>query len=169
MYLTGILYCYIHVCIVLFAIEKMEDKMKWAKNYERVQEIARQLSWPPVTDLDPRVFIPEASLFEKRTIKCSKYFYFWLYELMRLVVLFPYHLQYLKSTLLKQPCDRLLAACADRQLLHEGQLTLIGNYNSYMNSCKIGNSYRFRSIIIILVGLIVYLMGYDNIENPNPI
>lgn len=44
----------------------MEDKMKWAKNYERVQEIARQLSWPPVTDLDPRVFIPEASLFEKK-------------------------------------------------------------------------------------------------------
>lgn len=65
MYITGILYCYVHVCIVLFAIEKMEDKMKWAKNYERVQEIARQLSWPPVTDLDPRVFIPEASLFEK--------------------------------------------------------------------------------------------------------
>lgn len=44
----------------------MEDKMKWAKNYERVQEIARQLSWPPVTDLDPRVFIPEASIFEKK-------------------------------------------------------------------------------------------------------
>lgn len=40
----------------------MEDKMKWAKNYERVQEITRQLSWPPVTDLDPRVFIPEASI-----------------------------------------------------------------------------------------------------------
>lgn len=49
--------------IVLLAVEKMEDKMKWAKNYERVQEIARQLSWPPVTDLDPRVFIPEASPF----------------------------------------------------------------------------------------------------------
>ena len=40
----------------------MEDKMKWAKNYERVQEITRQLSWPPVTDLDPRVYIPEASM-----------------------------------------------------------------------------------------------------------
>lgn len=85
------------------------------------------------------------------------------------MVLFPYHLQYLKSTLLKQPCDRLLAACADRQLLHEGQLTLIGNYNSYMNSCKIGNSYRFGSILIILVCLIVFLIGYDNIENRNPI
>ena len=36
--------------------------MKWAKNYERVQEITRQLSWPPVTDLDPRVYIPEASI-----------------------------------------------------------------------------------------------------------
>ncbi|XP_048740548.1 uncharacterized protein LOC125654600 isoform X4 [Ostrea edulis] len=73
------------------SLQKMEDKMKWAKNYERVQEIARQLSWPPVTDLDPRVFIPE----------------------------------YLRSTLSKQPCERLLAACVDRQLLREGQLALI--------------------------------------------
>ncbi|XP_062585090.1 uncharacterized protein LOC134246745 isoform X3 [Saccostrea cucullata] len=76
---------------VEMSLQKMEDKMQWAKNYERVQEIARQLSWPPVTDLDPRVFIPE----------------------------------YLKSTLLKQPCEHLLLTCPDRQLLLEGQLTLI--------------------------------------------
>ncbi|XP_061178833.1 uncharacterized protein LOC133187464 isoform X2 [Saccostrea echinata] len=76
---------------VEMSLQKMEDKMQWAKNYERVQEIACQLSWPPVTDFDPRVFIPE----------------------------------YLKPTLLKQPCDHLLLTCPDRQLLHEGQLTLI--------------------------------------------
>lgn len=84
--------------------------MKWAKNYERVQEIARQLSWPPVTDLDPRVFIPE----------------------------------YLKSTLIKQPCDRLLSACADRQLLHEGQLTLI-------ESTKMIDIYLFLFDDILLI------------------
>lgn len=95
---------------VEMSLQKMEDKMKWAKNYERVQEIARQLSWPPVTDLDPRVFIPE----------------------------------YLKSTLLKQPCDRLLAACADRQLLHEGQLTLI-------ESTKMIDMYLFLFDDILLI------------------
>lgn len=71
--------------------------------------------------------------------------------------LFPYFLQYLKSTLIKQPCDRLLAACADRQLLHEGQLTLIGSYNSYVNRSKIIKPYRRGSQV--LVGLIVYLCG----------
>ena len=39
----------------------MEDKMRWAKNYERLQEIQRQLMWPPVTDFDHRIFIPEVS------------------------------------------------------------------------------------------------------------
>lgn len=132
--------------------------MKWAKNYERVQEIARQLSWPPVTDLDPRVFIPEASPFFFRN-PCSKSYHFWLYELKHEthMFLFPYLLQYLKSTLIKQPCDRLLSACADRQLLHEGQLTLIGSYNSYVNRSKISKLYRCGSQF--LVGLVVYLYG----------
>ena len=40
----------------------MEDKMRWAKNYERLQEIQRQLVWPPVTDFDHRIFIPEVRL-----------------------------------------------------------------------------------------------------------
>lgn len=46
--------------------------------------------WPPVTDFDHRIFIPE----------------------------------YLKSTLLRQPCEKLLG-CPTRQLLHEGPLTLV--------------------------------------------
>lgn len=140
-----ILHCQVHVFIVLLVVEKMEDKMKWAKNYERVQEIARQLSWPPVTDLDPRVFIPEVSPSFFFLNPCSKSYDFWFYELMRRMFLFPYLLQYLKSTLIKQPCDRLLAACADRQLLHEGQLTLIGSYNSYVNRSKISKFYRCGS------------------------
>lgn len=76
---------------------------------------------------------------------CSKSYDFWFYELMRRMFLFPYLLQYLKSTLIKQPCDRLLSACADRQLLHEGQLTLIGSYNSYVNRSKISKFYRCGS------------------------
>lgn len=90
---------------------------------------------------------------------CSKSYHFWLYELKHEthMFLFPYLLQYLKSTLIKQPCDRLLSACADRQLLHEGQLTLIGSYNSYVNRSKISKLYRCGSQF--LVGLVVYLYG----------
>ncbi|CAD5112790.1 DgyrCDS2002 [Dimorphilus gyrociliatus] len=64
--------------------------MKWLKNFERVQEIQQQIIWQPVSELDPRAFIPE----------------------------------FLKATLHRQPCERLLAS-PKRQLLHEGPLTLL--------------------------------------------
>lgn len=41
------------------------------------------------------------------------------------------YLQYLKNALLKQPCERLLAN-PTRQLLHEGQLTLVGKLMLYL-------------------------------------
>ena len=74
------------------ALKNLETKMKWLKNFERVQEIQQQILWQPITELEPRAFIPE----------------------------------FLKSTLTKQPCERLLAS-PKRQLLHEGPLTLLGN------------------------------------------
>ncbi|XP_063436201.1 uncharacterized protein LOC134717621 isoform X3 [Mytilus trossulus] len=73
-----------------YSLQQMEDKMRLAKNYERLQDIQRQLVWPPVTDFDHRIFIPE----------------------------------YLKTTLLRQPCEKLLC-CPTRQLIHEGPLTLV--------------------------------------------
>ncbi|CAL1543578.1 unnamed protein product [Lymnaea stagnalis] len=72
------------------SLKQLEEKMKWIKNIERVQEIQRQIVWPTVTELDPRCVIPES----------------------------------LKLSLSKQPCERLLA-CPKRQLLHEGQITLV--------------------------------------------
>nr|CAH8845956.1 unnamed protein product [Trichobilharzia regenti] len=33
--------------------------MRWLKNFERLQEIQSQLIWPSVSELEPRVFIPE--------------------------------------------------------------------------------------------------------------
>jgi len=33
--------------------------MIWLKNFERVQEIQQQIQWQPVTELEPRAFIPE--------------------------------------------------------------------------------------------------------------
>ncbi|KAK7484305.1 hypothetical protein BaRGS_00024430 [Batillaria attramentaria] len=72
------------------SLQQLEEKMKWIKNVERVQEIQRQIIWPVASELDPRCVIPDC----------------------------------LKSTLSKQPCERLLT-CTKRQLLHEGPLTLI--------------------------------------------
>lgn len=40
--------------------------MKWAKNYERLQEIQEQLIWPSVSDIDPRAFIPEVNIIHPR-------------------------------------------------------------------------------------------------------
>jgi len=37
----------------------LEAKILWLKNYERVQEIQRQIVWRPITELEPRAFIPE--------------------------------------------------------------------------------------------------------------
>ncbi|KAH8877572.1 Pleckstrin homology domain-containing family G member 7 [Schistosoma japonicum] len=41
------------------SLKTLEDKMRWLKNFERLQEIQSQLIWPSVSELEPRVFIPE--------------------------------------------------------------------------------------------------------------
>ncbi|KAF7262284.1 hypothetical protein EG68_00447 [Paragonimus skrjabini miyazakii] len=41
------------------SLKSLEDKMMWLKNFERLQEIQSQLIWPSVSELEPRVFIPE--------------------------------------------------------------------------------------------------------------
>ncbi|ESO96228.1 hypothetical protein LOTGIDRAFT_174939 [Lottia gigantea] len=75
---------------VEMSLKNLEEKMKFVKNFERVQEIQRQISWPQVGELDPRSYIPEC----------------------------------LKGTISRQPCEKLLS-CPKRQLIYEGQLTLI--------------------------------------------
>ncbi|RWS31588.1 pleckstriny domain-containing family G member 7-like protein [Leptotrombidium deliense] len=41
------------------SLRELDDKMKWLKNFERLLEIQRNIVWPAVVDLDPKVFIPE--------------------------------------------------------------------------------------------------------------
>ncbi|XP_069192401.1 uncharacterized protein [Procambarus clarkii] len=41
------------------SLRELDDKMKWLKNFERLLEIQRNIVWPPVTELDPKVYIPE--------------------------------------------------------------------------------------------------------------
>lgn len=40
----------------------MEDKLKWVKNYERLQDIQGQLVWPSISEIDPRALIPDVSI-----------------------------------------------------------------------------------------------------------
>jgi hypothetical protein len=44
------------------SLRELDDKMKWLKNFERLLEIQRNIQWPPVIDIDPKVFVPEVSL-----------------------------------------------------------------------------------------------------------
>jgi len=44
---------------MLSSTDELEAKMIWLKNFERVQEIQQQIQWQPVTELEPRAFIPE--------------------------------------------------------------------------------------------------------------
>jgi len=41
--------------------ENLESKMKWLKNFERLQELQQQIIWRPVTEMEPRAFIPEVT------------------------------------------------------------------------------------------------------------
>ncbi|XP_013793239.2 pleckstrin homology domain-containing family G member 5-like, partial [Limulus polyphemus] len=41
------------------SLRELDDKMKWLKNFERLLEIQRNIIWPSITELDPKVFIPE--------------------------------------------------------------------------------------------------------------
>jgi hypothetical protein len=43
------------------SLRELDDKMRWLKNFERLLEIQRNIVWPSVLELDPKVFIPEVS------------------------------------------------------------------------------------------------------------
>ncbi len=45
------------------SLRELDDKMKWLKNFERLLEIQRNIVWPSVFDLDPKVYIPEVSTY----------------------------------------------------------------------------------------------------------
>jgi hypothetical protein len=41
------------------SLRELDDKMKWLKNFERLLEIQRNLVWPSVLDIEPKVVVPE--------------------------------------------------------------------------------------------------------------
>lgn len=44
------------------SLRELDDKMRWLKNFERLLEIQRNIQWPSVLDMDPKVFVPEVCL-----------------------------------------------------------------------------------------------------------
>lgn len=43
------------------SLRELDDKMRWLKNFERLLEIQKNIIWPSVVDLEPKVFVPEVS------------------------------------------------------------------------------------------------------------
>lgn len=85
------------------SLRELDDKMRWLKNFERLLEIQRNILWPSVLDMEPKVFVPEVSDWPVR----------------------PSHpLQFLKSLLAKQPCERLVLS-PRRQVVLEGPLAVL--------------------------------------------
>lgn len=122
-------------CVMLFSMdrvktskwsltEKMEDKMKWAKNFERLQEIQKQLIWPPVSDLAPKAMIPEVCISRIFHSSLMTLFIYMCVIFADLIWKFLKY-QFLRSSLLHQPCENFLAT-QDRQLLFEGYVVLHG-------------------------------------------
>ncbi|XP_077983070.1 uncharacterized protein LOC144437876 [Glandiceps talaboti] len=40
-------------------LREMEGKVKWLANFERLRELHHLISWPPIEDIDAKVFVPE--------------------------------------------------------------------------------------------------------------
>jgi len=51
--------------------ENLEAKMMWLKNFERIQEIQQQVIWQPITETEPRAFIPEVRLRNTVLVKTN--------------------------------------------------------------------------------------------------
>lgn len=46
-------------CTLCSVTEELEGKVKSRANYERLQELQSSLVWPPITELDPKTYVPE--------------------------------------------------------------------------------------------------------------
>lgn len=43
------------------SLRELDDKMRWLKNFERLLEIQKNISWPSILELDSKLYIPEVS------------------------------------------------------------------------------------------------------------
>lgn len=47
------------------SLRELDDKMRWLKNFERLLEIQKNISWPNVLELDTKLFIPEVRIYQE--------------------------------------------------------------------------------------------------------
>lgn len=82
------------------SLRELDDKMKWLKNFERLLEIQRNIQWPSVIDLDPKIFIPEVK-YGKDVCKMShrSIYSISMYKLVYISVLLPLFLFFSISSL----------------------------------------------------------------------
>lgn len=52
------------------SLRELDDKMRWLKNFERLLEIQKNISWPSVLELDSKLFVPEVSFCFSLNTKC---------------------------------------------------------------------------------------------------
>lgn len=45
------------------SVRELDDKMRWLKNFERLLEIQKNISWPSVIEMEPKTFVPDVSEF----------------------------------------------------------------------------------------------------------
>jgi hypothetical protein len=41
------------------SLRELDDKMRWLKNFERLLEIQKNIQWPSVFDMEPKLYVPE--------------------------------------------------------------------------------------------------------------
>uniref|UniRef100_A0A915KYP1 Uncharacterized protein n=1 Tax=Romanomermis culicivorax TaxID=13658 RepID=A0A915KYP1_ROMCU len=40
----------------------IDESLQWLHNFERLQDLQKQLIWPPVQELDPKTYVPELAV-----------------------------------------------------------------------------------------------------------
>lgn len=43
------------------SLRELDDKMRWLKNFERLLEIQKNIHWPNLFEIDPKIYVPEVS------------------------------------------------------------------------------------------------------------
>ena len=52
----------------VFVSESVEGQVKWLKNFERLQELSKQIQWFSVLEQEPRPHLPEVSWVQLSTV-----------------------------------------------------------------------------------------------------
>lgn len=49
--------------LFVLTVVSIDESIQWLHNFERLQELQKQLSWPSIQEIDPKTYIPEVIWF----------------------------------------------------------------------------------------------------------